>query len=70
VPSCEVRGCKSRNKRAVWRVDGKLKCHSHFERWMESHSFDEHSIVRLSESEADFPEKAYPYTARMQPASA
>lgn len=62
---CRMRNCKSRNKKAVWLVDRRPSCHSCMERWLNSHFFDEHSVLRLSDMENDFPEeKNYRYTGR------
>lgn len=56
---CKRRGCKSRNKRAVWLVDRIPTCHSCYEKFLDTHFVDMHSIHRLSDNERDFPEKVH-----------
>lgn len=61
---CKRRGCRSRNKRAVWLIDRVPTCSSCFEKFLETHFVDMHSIHRLSDNERDFPEKVHTCQAK------
>jgi hypothetical protein len=54
---CERRGCRSRNPRALWSVNGKKMCHSCFEKTIELQGMEQLCIVRLSDNDRDFPER-------------
>lgn len=54
LQKCSRRDCRSRNKTALWQVDGKGVCGSCFEKILETKSFDELRINRLSNREVDF----------------
>lgn len=61
---CERKGCRSRNTRGVWLIDGHVYCCSCYERWQETHFFDEHRVVRVSNRESDFSENVHFGTSR------
>ena len=61
---CEDKKCRSRHPKAVFQVDGRLKCFACYERFMETNFVDEHKIYRLSNKESDFPETMKQFTAR------
>jgi hypothetical protein len=54
---CERRGCRSRNNKAVWSVDGRKMCHTCAEKIFEDRGIDQLRIVRLSDNDRDFPER-------------
>lgn len=56
---CKRKGCRSRHNTAVWLIDRVPFCNSCFTAWSETHFLDEHSVIRLSNRERDFPERDY-----------
>lgn len=54
LQKCSRKDCRSRNKTALWQVDGKGICGSCFEKLLESKAFDEMRIHRLSDRDSDF----------------
>jgi hypothetical protein len=61
---CDNPKCRARNNRALWMVDGHLRCNHCLEVHMETHSYDECRIVRLSDDWREFPEPDIKYQDR------
>lgn len=67
---CKRRGCKSRNRKAVYLIDRVPYCYSCTEKWLETHFFDEHSVHRISDNDADFGVKVHCGTTSKMPVAA
>jgi hypothetical protein len=67
---CERRGCRSRNRKALWLINRRAYCLSCFETVLETTalSWDDMHIVRLSDDDRDFPERIKMTHAHTQPA--
>ena len=64
---CEKKGCRSRNKKAVWLFNRMKLCSYCFDVEMEKPSAADASIHRLSDNERDFPERMTSVLTRHMP---
>lgn len=54
IARCEKRGCRSKNPKAVWMINGKRYCHTCGESVIETQGVDSLRIYRLSDRDCDF----------------
>jgi hypothetical protein len=61
----KLSNCRSRNSKAVFKVDGHLFCLSCAEQYFETHFIDQCRVVRLSDNDKDFHDLSRAATARV-----